>query len=106
MIPTWLDDVLSQLSTKLGLALNASDRELAAELVLEALPKDVTTAAIRASTRTVLKSRGIADASDDLAREISRNAAQSVVTHLHVGEHEEAAVIAAERARAATRKVG
>ena len=90
----WLDKALTDAVSVLGDEAdlqNTAERALIAQSVIDSLPKNVIIDAIRDATATVLKQRGIADASNDLAREIANNAAHSVCVWLEVPAADEEA---------------
>lgn len=84
MIAPWLLQVLAERSI---LNLEHHDgRVLMAEAITDAIPKALIVAAIRESASAVLRTRAINDAGGVLASEIARNAAQTVLLMLQVGE--------------------
>jgi hypothetical protein len=104
----WLNQVLAEHS---HLNLEHPDgRELMAEAIFLALPKDVIVAAIHESTSAVLRQRGMLDGptqclakrdAEDLAREVANNATQTVLLMLYVGaDDEETQVVDVEVATA------
>lgn len=78
MIPTWLilalDDALPHLT--------GGERDRFAERLLASLPKEGIAVAIAESAHAVLTTRNIQDGAGDIAREIGRNAAQTVLLTL------------------------
>lgn len=78
----WLLDVIEAALPDL----TGERRDELAAAILEALPARVIAETIEHSTMTVLKQRAIADGAGDLAREIGRNAAATVVLMLQVND--------------------
>lgn len=80
----WLEQVLHD-HRALDLS-SRTDREQLAEAIIAALPKQVITSAIRASTKNVLARRAIRDGAGDLSDEIGRNSAHAVALLLEERE--------------------
>lgn len=76
--PAWLVEAIVR-SDDEGLAV-----EQVADVVLDALPKEVIAAAIMSAAHAVLKQRGISDGGHALSQEIANNAAATVMLMLAV----------------------
>jgi len=86
LLPTWLVDALDRALPEM----RGRERDELAEVILEAIPKQLVADVIRESATSVLITRGFIDDQfrRELAFEIGNNAGCSVVLSLQVGEDE------------------